>query len=145
VPEFVTNSYFPAFAAEELGYYAAEGIEAHVELLAPAPRAITPLRDGEVDVVAAGAHTPLTVFPQWQGAKLVVTLAQGTPWLLVMRADIPTPRGDLQAVKGFYIGAVPRRDAALRHLLTNAGLDLARDDIHIGPVPGHPPPAHPLV
>ena len=109
MPDFVTNSYFPAFAAEELGYYAAEGIEAHVELLAPAPRAITPLRDGEVDVVAAGAHTPLTVFPQWQGAKLVVALAQGAPWLLVMRADIPTPWG-----------GPPGREAVLHRRRTKA-------------------------
>lgn len=136
VPDLVTNSYFPALAAEELGYYAAEGVEAHVELLAPALRAMTALQDGEVDVVAAGAHTPLTVFPQWQGAKLVVALAQGTPWLLVLRADIPAPRGDLQAVKGLHIGAAPGPDAALRNLLTDAGLDLARDDIRIGPVPG---------
>src|ERR671918_676247 len=87
VPDLVTNSYFPALAAEELGYYAAEGLEAHVELLAPAPRAMAALRDGQVDAVATGAHTPLTVFPQWQGAKLVVAVAQGTPWLLVLRAE----------------------------------------------------------
>jgi len=75
VPDLVTNSYFPALAAEELGHYAAEGLEAHVELLGPAPRAMAALREGEVDAVAAGAHAPLTVFPQWQGAKLVVALA----------------------------------------------------------------------
>jgi NitT/TauT family transport system substrate-binding protein len=40
VPDLVTNSYFPALAAEELGYYAGEGLEAHVELLTPAPRAM---------------------------------------------------------------------------------------------------------
>jgi hypothetical protein len=58
------------------------------------------LRDGGVDAVATGAHTTLTAFPQWQGAKLVVALAQGTPWLLVLRADIPAQHGELLAVKG---------------------------------------------
>ena len=36
VPDLVTNSYFPALAAEELGFYRTEGVDAHVELLAPA-------------------------------------------------------------------------------------------------------------
>ena len=40
VADLVTSSYFPALAAEELGYYAAEGLEAHVELLAPGPTAM---------------------------------------------------------------------------------------------------------
>jgi NitT/TauT family transport system substrate-binding protein len=53
VPDLVTNSYFPALVAEELGYYAAEGLGAHVELLAPAPRVMAALRDGRVDAVAA--------------------------------------------------------------------------------------------
>jgi NitT/TauT family transport system substrate-binding protein len=136
VPDLVTNSYFPALAAEELGYYAAEGLAAHVELLAPAPRAMAALRDRQVDVVAAGAHTTLTAFPQWHGAKLVVALAQGTPWLLVLRADLPASRGELSAVKGLHLGAAPGPDAALRRLLADAGIDLARDGVRIGPVPG---------
>jgi NitT/TauT family transport system substrate-binding protein len=136
VPDLVTNSYFPALAAEELGYYAAEGLEAHVELLSPAPRAMAALRDGRVDAVAAGAHTTLTAFPQWHGAKLVVALAQGTPWLLVLRADLPAQRGDLSSVKGLHLGAAPGPDAALRRLLVDAGIDPSRDGVRIGPVPG---------
>src|SRR5919197_3793238 len=110
--------------------------EAHVELLSPAPRAMAALRDGRVDAVAAGAHTTLTAFPQWHGAKLVVALAQGTPWLLVLRADIPAQRGDLSSVKGLHLGAAPGPDAALRRLLADAAIDPARDGAHIGPVPG---------
>lgn len=136
VPDLVTNSYFPALAAEELGWYASEGIEAHVELLAPAPRAMAALREGLVDAVAAGAHTPLAAFPQWHGAKLVVALAQGTPWLLVLRADLAAQRGDLQAVKGLRLGAAPGPDDALRRLLVDAGIELAADDVRIVPVPG---------
>jgi NitT/TauT family transport system substrate-binding protein len=94
------------------------------------------LRDGRVDAVAAGAHTTLTAFPQWHGAKLVVALAQGTPWLLVLRADIPAQRGDLSSVKGLHLGAAPGPDAALRRLLVDAGIDPARDGVHIGAVPG---------
>ncbi len=105
-PDLVTNSYFPALAAEELGLYREEGLDAHVELL-PSLDAVNALRDGAVDFVAGGAHTTLLAFPGWKGAKLVVALSQGTPWLLVLRADLPARRGDVSAVKGLRIGAAP--------------------------------------
>ena len=136
VPDLVTNSYFPALAAEELGFYRAEGLDARVELVGPATKAIAALRDGAVDMVAGGAHTTLTAFPQWEGAKLAVALAQGTPWLLVLRASLGARRGDLQAAKGLRIGAAPGPDAALRRMLVEAGIDPERDRVQIGPVPG---------
>src|SRR5207247_2349681 len=105
-PDLVTNSYFPALAAEELGVFREEGLDAHVQLL-PSLEAVNALRDGAVDFVAGGAHTTLLAFPQWKGVKLVVTLSQGTPWLLVVRADLPARRGDIGAVKGLRIGAAP--------------------------------------
>src|SRR5262245_66454021 len=98
-PDLVTNSYFPALAAEELGLYREEGLDAHVELL-PSLDAVHALRDGAVDFVAGGAHSTLLAFPGWAGAKIAVTLSRGTPWLLVLRADIPAARGDVTAVKG---------------------------------------------
>jgi len=134
-PDLVTNSYFPALAAEELGLYREEGFEAHVELL-PSLDAVDALRDGAVDFVAGGAHTTLLAFPGWKGAKVVVALSQGTPWLLVLRADLPARRGDLRAVKGLRIGAAPGPDRAFRHLLHEVGLDPARDGIAIAPMPG---------
>ncbi len=134
-PDLVTNSYFPALAAEELGIYREEGLDAHVELL-PSLDAVNALRDGAVDFVAGGAHTTLLAFPGWKGAKLVVALSQGTPWLLVVRADVPARRGDVGAVKGLRIGAAPGPDRAFLRLLHEAGLDPARDGITIAPVPG---------
>jgi len=134
-PDLVTNSYFPALAAEELGVYREEGLDAHVELL-PSLEAVNALRDGGVDFVAGGAHTMLLAFPRWEGAKLVATLVQGTPWLLVVRADLPARRGDIAAVKGLRIGAAPGPDRAFRYLLAEIGLDPVRDQITIGPVPG---------
>ncbi len=127
VPDLVTNSYFPALAAEELGLYRAEGVDAHVDLLAPALGAMAALKSGDVEFVVTGAHTTLTAFPGWQGAKLAVAVAQGTPWLLVLRSDVAAVRGDVGAVKGLRIGAAPGPDAALRRLLAEAGIDLERD------------------
>src|SRR5438093_704194 len=134
-PDLVTNSYFPALAAEELGIFREEGLDAHVELL-PSLEAVNALRDGGVDFVAGGAHSMLLAFPQWRGAKLVVTLSQGTPWLLVLRADVPAQRGDVAAVKGLRIGAAPGPDRAFLRLLAESGIDPARDGVTIGPVPG---------
>jgi NitT/TauT family transport system substrate-binding protein len=134
-PDLVTNSYFPALAAEELGVFREEGLDAHVGLL-PSLEAVNALRDGAVDFVAGGAHTTLAAFPGWHGAKLVVALSQGTPWLLVLRADVPARRGDVGAVKGLRIGAAPGPDRAFLHLLREAGIDPARDGVAIAPVPG---------
>src|SRR5262249_4072148 len=86
-PDLVTNSYFPALAAEELGLFRAQGVDAHVELM-PSLSAVTALRDGAVDFVSGNSHSLLLGFPAFQGAKLLVTLSQGTPWLLVMRTDL---------------------------------------------------------
>src|SRR5262245_60696933 len=135
VPDLVTNSYFPALAAEELGLYAKEGLDAHVELLSPAGKAMTALRDGEIEFAVTGAHTALSAFPGWGGVKLVVAVAQGTPWLLVLRADVPAARGDVQAIRGLTIGAAPGPDAALIRLLAESGLDSQRD-VRIIRVPG---------
>jgi ABC-type nitrate/sulfonate/bicarbonate transport system substrate-binding protein len=134
-PDLVTNSYFPALAAEELGVFREEGLDAHVELL-PSLEAVNALRDGAVDFVAGAAHSMLLAFPRWRGAKLVVTLSQGTPWLLVLRGDLPARRGDIGAVKGLRIGAAPGPDRAFLRLLAEVGIDPARDGITIGPVPG---------
>jgi ABC-type nitrate/sulfonate/bicarbonate transport system substrate-binding protein len=136
VPDLVSNSYFPALAAEDLGYYAAAGLEAHVDILSPAPRAMAALRDGTVDAVAGAAHTVLSAFSQWQGARLVVALSQGVPWLLVLRADVPAQRGEWQAVRGLRIGAAPGPDTVLRYVLTLAGVEPERDGVQIVRVPG---------
>jgi ABC-type nitrate/sulfonate/bicarbonate transport system substrate-binding protein len=134
-PDLVTNSYFPALAAEELGLFGEEGLDAHVELT-PSLATVHALRDGVVDFVAAGAHMLLLGFPGWRGVKLVVTLSEGTPWLLVLRADLGARRGDIAAVRGLRIGAAAGPDRVFLHLLSEVGLDPARDRITIGPVPG---------
>jgi ABC-type nitrate/sulfonate/bicarbonate transport system substrate-binding protein len=138
-PDLVTNSYFPALAAEELGLYREEALDAHVELM-PSLDAVNALRSGSVEFVAGGAHSMLLAFPGWKGAKLLVTLSQGTPWLLVLRSDLAVRRGDIHAVKGLRIGAAPGPDRAFLQLLRAAGLDPGRDGIAIAPVPGSTAP-----
>src|SRR5437773_1049578 len=136
VPDLISNSYFPAVAAVELGFFKDEGLDAELELLFPVPRTMEALRDGTLDFVAGAAHATLSAFPQWQGARLLAALAHHMYWFLVLRADLHVARGDLQAVKGLRIGAAPGPDAGLKRLLVEAGLDLSRDQIEIGAIPG---------
>jgi NitT/TauT family transport system substrate-binding protein len=131
VPDLVSNSYFPAIAAVELGFFAAEGLDARVELIFPNYRAYEALRDGHVELVAGPAHAALPACPQWQGLKLLGALAQGMFWLLVMRADIATKPGDVGVVRGRTIGAAPLVDLALKQLLADSGIDLLRDRVNI--------------
>jgi len=135
VPDLVSNSYFPAIAAVELGFFKAEGLDMKLELCFPVTRAMEALRDGEFDFVAGAAHAALVAFPQWQGAKLLAAVAQRTYWFLVVRADLGVKRGDLSSVKGLRIGAAPGVDVALKRLLRQAGIDPERE-VQIGPVPG---------
>ncbi|HEY2527642.1 MAG TPA: ABC transporter substrate-binding protein [Xanthobacteraceae bacterium] len=136
VPDLISNSYFPAEAAVELGFFAAEGLAVTLELIFPADKAYEALRDGAVDFVGGSAHTTLAAFPNFRGAKLICAQAQGMYWFLVMHADLSARRGDLSVVKGRSIGAAPWVDKGLRELLVEAGIDLERDGVNIAPVPG---------
>jgi ABC-type nitrate/sulfonate/bicarbonate transport system substrate-binding protein len=136
VPDLISNSYFPAIAAVELGFFREEGLNVDLELLFPVPKTMAALRDGALDFVAGSAHATLMAFPDWKGAKLLMALAQRMYWFLVLRADLKAERGELGVVKGLRIGAAPGVDLGLKRLLVEAGIDLQRDQVQIGPVPG---------
>ena len=136
VPDLVSNSYFPAIAAIELGFFEQEGLDIRQELIFPNYKTYEALRDGSIDFVAGPAHAALPAFPGWQGAKLLAALAQGLFWMLVMRSDIEATPGDPGAVRGRTIGAAPLVDLTLRHLLAEAGIDLEANSVNIVGVPG---------
>ena len=135
VPDLISNSYLPAPAAVELGYFEAEGIDMSYDLIFPVDDANKAMRDGKVDFVAGSAHSTLAAFPGWNGAKLVCALSQGMYWLLIMRADLGIARGDVHALKGLSIGAAPWVELGLRRLLQEAGVD-PDNDLTIAPIPG---------
>jgi ABC-type nitrate/sulfonate/bicarbonate transport system substrate-binding protein len=136
VPDMISNSYFPAIAAIELGCFKQEGLDVSLELIYPVDKSYAALREGAVDFVGGSAHSALAAFPGWEGAKLLCAQAQGMYWFLVMHADLGAKRGDLDVVKGRSIGAAPWVEMGLRRLLIEAGIDLARDQVKIAPVPG---------
>src|SRR5579875_2012077 len=114
LPDLVSNSYFPAIAAADLGFFQREGLDAEIELLFPVPKTMEGLRDGRFAFVAGAAHAVLTAFPEWRGARLLAALAQHTYWLLVVRADRGVRRGDLQALRGLRPGAWHQRVGLVR-------------------------------
>ena len=135
VPDLVSNTMFPVLAAKELGCFDEEGIQVDVQLHTGF-RSIDALRDGSVEFCASGADQPLALFPEWSGVKLLAASAQGTPFLLVLRADLAVGRNDLRALRGLRIGAAPEPGRVLTHLLAEAGIATATEEIEIVPIPG---------
>ena len=136
VPDMISNSYFPAEAAVELGFFKAEGLDVALELIFPIDKSYEAMRDGAVDFVGGSAHSALSAFPQWDGVKLICAQGQGMYWFLVMHKDLGGKPGDLGVVKGKRIGAAPWVEMGLRRLLAEAGIDLKRDEVTVAPVPG---------
>jgi NitT/TauT family transport system substrate-binding protein len=136
VPDMISNSYFPAEAAIELGFFKAEGLDVSLELIYPVDKAYAAMRDGAIDFVGGAAHAVPSAFPGFRGVKLICAQAQGMYWFLVMRSDLNAKRGDISVVKGRTIGAAPWVKMGLHGLLIEAGIDPERDQVNIAPVPG---------
>ena len=133
--DLISNTCFPALAADELGFFKAEGLDASIELAASLG-ATKALRAGAADAMVAGSvHDVLTEFPDWEGVKIAMALSQGTPWLLTVRADLPAKRGELNAVRGLRLTAAEGPDLALKTMLRTAGIDPARE-LQIVELPG---------
>ncbi len=64
VPDLISNSYFPAAAAVELGFFKDEGLDVELELIFPVDKCYAALRDGAVDFVGGSAHSALAAFPR---------------------------------------------------------------------------------
>jgi ABC-type nitrate/sulfonate/bicarbonate transport system substrate-binding protein len=135
IPDLVSNSYFPAIAAVEMGFFKEEGIDAELELIYPVDKCYQALRDGTADFVGGSSHSAPSGFPEWKGVKFLGALAQHTYWFLIMRADLKAKRGDLSVVKGKRIGAAPLIDIGLKEMLKAAGVDPVRDNVQIAPPP----------
>ena len=135
IPDLVSNSYFPAIAAVEMGFFKEEGIDAELELIFPVDKCYEALRDGKADFVGGSSHSAPSAFPEWNGVRFLAALAQHTYWFLVMRSDLNVRRGDVGAVKGRKIGASPMIDIGLIELLKEYGIDPKRDGVQIAPPP----------
>src|ERR1041385_2872883 len=136
VADVDSPSYFVATAAVELGFFKGEGIDIELELVYGARSGPERLRDGTLHFFGGPAYAATRAFPGWKGARLLCALAQFSYWFMAVRADLDVKRGDMNAIKGLRISsstAFP--NMALRHMLAEAGLDLARDKVEIVPSP----------
>ena len=52
IPDMISNSYFPAIAAVELGFFKAEGIDVQLELIFPVNKTLEVLRDEACSAVS---------------------------------------------------------------------------------------------
>jgi ABC-type nitrate/sulfonate/bicarbonate transport system substrate-binding protein len=136
IPDLISNSYFPAIAAVELGFFKREGLDVALEMIVPVENALAEMREGSLEFIGCSAHLLVAGFPEWQGVKLLCAQSQGMYWFLVMRADLGIARGDLAALRGCSIGAAHWVAMGLRRLLAEAGIDADRDGIAIAPIPG---------
>ena len=136
IPDLISNSYFPAAAAVELGMFKEEGLDMSLELIFPVDKTLEVLRDGEINFVGGSAHSVPHAFPEWRGGKLLASLSQGMYWFLILRKDLGAEKGDVDAIKGLRIGAAPLVDLGLKQLLVESGIDEERDNVQIAPVPG---------
>ncbi len=124
IPDMISNSYFPAIAAIELGCFKDEGLDVELEMIYPVDKCYAALRDGAVEFVGGSAHSALAAFPEFHGVKLIGAQAQGMYWFLILHKDFAARRGDIAAVKGRSIGAAPWVEMGLRRLLQEAGSTL---------------------
>lgn len=133
--DLVSNTCFPALAADELGFFRDEGLDVQIDLV-PMLGATKALYDGSADAMIAGSvFDVLTEFKDWAGAKLCVALSQGTPWLLTVRDDFPAARGDFEALRGTRLTAAEGPDLVFKQMLRCGGLDPDRD-VEIVTLPG---------
>lgn len=141
VPDLISNSYFPAVAAVELGFMREEGLDVTLELLFPVTDAAAALRAGEIDFLAGAAHAPLYDARAWDDTTLVAALSRNMYWYLVVAADSRVDARSWASLRDVRIGAAPGPDDGLRQLLIGAGLDLEEARIGIAPVPGADAPS----
>lgn len=136
IPDMISNSYFPAAAAVELGFCKEEGLDATLELIPPVDKTLEELRDGKIHFVGGSAHSTPHAFPEWNGGKVICAQAQHMYWFLIMNKKLGAKKGDISVVKGKTIGAAPLVNLGLKQLLKESGIDEAKDGVKIRPVPG---------
>ncbi len=136
IPDMISNSYFPAAAAVELGFFKEEGLDVGLELIPPVDKTLEELRDGNIHFVGGSAHSTPHAFPEWDGGKVIALQAQHMYWFLILHKKFNAKRGDINAIKGCSIGAAPLVNLGLKQLLKESGIDEEGDNVKIGPVPG---------
>jgi len=124
-PSFI---FLPLYAADQLGYFKAEGITAQFIDFEGGAEVTTAMVGGSVDTGGTMVERPLILAEKGFGAKNLLALENRNPLHLVVRKDLPAK--DVKDLKGTKLGmtrAGSGTDLSLRALLKDAGLEPDRD------------------
>ena len=124
-PSFI---FLPIYAAEQLGYFKAEGITAQFVDFEGGAEVTTAMVGGSIDLGGTMAERPLILAEKGFGAKNLVALENKNPLFLVLRKDHPAK--NVKDLKGSKLGmtrAGSGTDLSLRALLKDAGLEPDKD------------------
>ena len=124
-PSFI---FLPIYAAEQLGYFKAEGITAQFVDFEGGAEVTTAMVGGSIDLGGTMAERPLILAEKGFGAKNLVALENKNPLFLVLRKDHPAKTvKDLKGTKLGMTRAGSGTDLSLRALLKDAGLEPDKD------------------
>ena len=135
LPDMISNSYFPAMAAAELGFFAKEGLDVSLELMSPADKAYRALRRGRGRFRRCRSPCRARGLPAMAGHEAGLRAGPGH---VLVPGDARRPRRPPRrpaSVRGRRIGAAPFVELGLRRLLMEEGIDPDRD-VAIAPIPG---------
>ena len=118
IPDLISNSYFPAAAAVELGIFKDEGLDMELELIFPVNRTLEVLKEGEIQFVGVSAHSIPQAFPEWAGGQLLAALAQGMYWFLILKTEFNVAENFLDFIENKFPILAATKDNNLKEKLT---------------------------
>jgi ABC-type nitrate/sulfonate/bicarbonate transport system substrate-binding protein len=130
VADLGSPSYFVATAAVSLGFFEKEGVK--IERVDGTLRGTEALKDRTLHFFGGPAFAPVQSFSDFEGVRLLCALSKYSYWFMGIRADLRVERGDMNAIKGLRISSSRSWPGqGLHHLLSEAGIDLERDNVRI--------------
>ncbi len=121
-PSFI---FLPVYAAEELGYFKAEGIKAEFVDFEGGAEVTTAMVGGSIDMGATMIERPMILAEKGFGAKNLVALENKNPLFLICQSGVRAAKGDVKALKGLKLGMTKPgsgTDLSLRALVKHSGL-----------------------
>jgi NitT/TauT family transport system substrate-binding protein len=116
------------YAAEQLGYFKAEGLTAQFADFEGGAEVTTAMVGGSIDFAGTYVERPMILAEKGFGAKNLLAILNRNPIFLVVRKNLAAT--DVKGLKGTKLGmtrAGSATDLALRALLRDAGLEPDRD------------------
>jgi len=121
-------SFLALYAAEQLGYFKAEGLTAQFADFEGGAEVTTAMVGGSIDMGGTYIERPMILAEKGFGAKNLLAILNRNPIFLVVKKNLAVT--DIKGLKGTKLGmtrAGSATDLALRALLKDAGLEPDRD------------------